>query len=141
MNFTDEKKVLESVCPSSRCWAKVTPLFLILILWISRWSMSMLPPLSCVVANRVRLAIYIGKFASLSANGALGPLSRIGFRRVHFGMSGWSLKSLSSSSPTWIFMLQADLIRVVDCSKALSWNGTSQTIGNVWISSVVGSRI
>ena len=90
MEFTDKKKVSESVRPSSLCWAKGTPIFLRLIIGIYCWFMSMSPVLSCVFARRVQLVISIGQFVSLAANGAVGPLSRIGFLLVHFGMSGWS---------------------------------------------------
>ena len=141
MDFTDEKKVSESVRPSSLRWAKSTLLFLRFILGISCWSMSMSPALSCVVARMVRLAISIGQFASLAANGAVGPLFRIGFRCVHFGMSGWSLNSLFTPLSTWIFMFRADLIIVVACSKELGWNGTDRTISFVLSSSVFRSRM
>ena len=141
MDFTDKNKVSESVRPSSLSWAKGTPIFLRFILGISCWSMSMSPALSCVVARRVRLTISIGQFARLAANGAVEPLSRIGFFRAHFGMSGWSLKSLSTPLSTWIFMFRAALILVVDRSKELGWNGTAQTISFVLSSSVVGSRM
>ena len=96
MDFTDENKVSELVRPSSLCWLKGTSLFLRFIPGISRWFMSMSPALRCVVMRRVWLVISIGQFASLTANGALGPLSRIGFRHLHFGMSGWSLNSPST---------------------------------------------
>ena len=119
MDFTDENKVSESVHPSSLRWAKGTPILFQLILGISCWSMSMSPALSCVVARKVWLAIYIGQFASLSHNSAVGPLSRIGFRLVHFGMSGSILNSLSTSLLTLIFMFQETLILVVACSKEL----------------------
>ena len=100
MNFIDKNKFSESVRPSSLRWAKGTPLFLRFILIISRWSMSMSRALICVVARRVRMEISIVQFASIAADGAVGPLSRIGLRLEHLGMSGLSLKSISTPLST-----------------------------------------